>query len=579
MWPYQPHFQNSAEIDAGSLLKRLDPDFNCRLFLVGFLEKPQQDRHTICVVPDECVYQPELFAGTLQHANELGAYDPNEDGFHTHPIAQEDMICRKKLRGLQQAVQVTVDNSTNQSEWVSFVSWPVLVEGFYVLVVLQLSRADYGKYYHLERSSASGRFTTPFSIQRSLIESTVNEFLSRCAEVLSKPEPGRGWRIVDDFDHILRSAGKRMMDAPAIAGGNREGLHGHFEACEALSTLLYEGAEGKGRLYYVDREHPSLRASLSLVDEISLRDFGAIRKALQLASGKLVLFCDSARVYALGHVDNYDSTREDIFEVEFERQFSWRLMHGNNVLMRVRFGRPELPLRCFSQEKFQSDLARVFKSITPEATDVLAELASRVAEQKHGAMLVISAKAEQEANRLENQCTRVKPFHLTEELVPIVTSIDGAVLIDVNATCHAIGVILDGLSHFKCTPTRGARYNSAVRYVYTDKQSFAVVKSEDGQIDILPDLKPLVRKGDIDKRIEELRGYAQADLVDRKSFYDTMNWLDNHRFYLDSELCEEVNRLWPIAEKRMEVQDWLRQFPLFAPSQEMNESYFEETCR
>ena len=53
-----------------------------------------------------------------------------------------------------------------------------------------------------------------------------------------------------------------------------------------------------------------------------------------------------------------------------------------------------------------------------------------------------------------------------------------------------------------------------------------------------------------------------------------MNWLDTHRFYLLPELCDEVNRLWPKAEKGLEVQDWLRIYPPFVPSQEMNDSYF-----
>ncbi len=38
--------------------------------------------------------------------------------------------------------------------------------------------------------------------------------------------------------------------------------------------------------------------------------------------------------------------------------------------------------------------------------------------------------------------TVVEPFALTPELIKLVTAIDGAIL---DGTCHAIGVILDGL--------------------------------------------------------------------------------------------------------------------------------------
>ena len=80
----------------------------------------------------------------------------------------------------------------------------------------------------------------------------------------------------------------------------------------------------------------------------------------------------------------------------------------------------------------------------------------------------------------------VEPFALTPELIKLVTTIDGAVLVDLGGTCHAIGVILDGLASDKCTSARGARYNSGVRYAYQQPDRVVVVKSEDGMVDVLP---------------------------------------------------------------------------------------------
>ena len=50
-----------------------------------------------------------------------------------------------------------------------------------------------------------------------------------------------------------------------------------------------------------------------------------------------------------------------------------------------------------------------------------------------------------------------------------------------------MGVILDGKSRpNRGTPTRGARYNSAVRYVESSPYPcLAVVVSEDGMVDIV----------------------------------------------------------------------------------------------
>lgn len=577
MWSYQLNFQISAEVEARSLIRKLDPESEIRLFMVGFLEEESANRHSVCVVPDDCVLQPEVFAKTLKAAKELGAYDLMADGIQTLPIAQERMIARKESMGYYEAVKNTVQEHSDTAKWITYVSWPVQIEGYRVLVVLQLPRTTHEKYYHLTNSSAQGNYTTPFAVQRSLVEPTVDEFLSVCVEELKKPEPGSSWGIVKDYDNIIRSAGKRMMDAPAIAGGNEHGLHGQFKACEAISALLYEGSEGKGHLVYVNRDHPSIHATFSLKDEIPVTDYGAIRKALQLASGGLALLCDSAKVYAIGSVENYDARREDIFEVWFDRRFSWRLTHDGNPLMYVEHGRPALFLPGFPEEKFKRDLPRVIKGLSQKSIEALTELGRCLATQKHGAMLVVSANAADESRRLANQCTRVGPFLLSDELIPHVTSIDGAVLVDPMATCHAIGVILDGLSHAKCTPARGARYNSAVRYVYGRKDAIAIVKSEDGIVNILPDLMPLIRKSDIEIHLAQLRELAGAEVIERKPYRKLMDWFDKRRFYLLADVCDEINHLWPVAENKLDDKSWLIKLPQFTPNEEMDQSFFVES--
>ena len=109
-------------------------------------------------------------------------------------------------------------------------------------------------------------------------------------------------------------------------------------------------------------------------------------------------------------------------------------------------------------------------------------------EQPHGTMIVVSARAAEEAARLHSQCTRIDPVVLGEDMIRRVTSIDGAVLLDAEGRCHAVGVILDGRATGGGRPARGARYNSALRYVAdAGCPTLAVVISEDGRVDVLPD--------------------------------------------------------------------------------------------
>jgi len=61
------------------------------------------------------------------------------------------------------------------------------------------------------------------------------------------------------------------------------------------------------------------------------------------------------------------------------------------------------------------------------------------------------------------------------------------VLPDPQGYCYSIGVILDGkASAGHGNSTRGARYNSAIRYVESsDFPTLVVVVSEDGMVDVM----------------------------------------------------------------------------------------------
>ena len=106
-------------------------------------------------------------------------------------------------------------------------------------------------------------------------------------------------------------------------------------------------------------------------------------------------------------------------------------------------------------------------------------------------MLVITPAAAAEATRLGRQPMPIEPCRLTPEMLRPLTEIDGAVLLDDRGVCHAAGVILDGIASENGTPSRGARYNSAIRFTDTLKQRDAgpcltVIISKDGTIDYYP---------------------------------------------------------------------------------------------
>jgi hypothetical protein len=107
-------------------------------------------------------------------------------------------------------------------------------------------------------------------------------------------------------------------------------------------------------------------------------------------------------------------------------------------------------------------------------------------------MIVVSKEAEEEAKRLGTQGTPITPRRAAPELMDNLTAIDGSVLLDTQGVCHAIGVILDGIAkEQQGDPSRGARFNSAIRYVGSRaaRSCVVVVISEDGRVDVIPQSK------------------------------------------------------------------------------------------
>jgi hypothetical protein len=286
----------------------------------------------------------------------------------------------------------------------------------------------------------------------------------------------------------------------------------------------------------------------------------------------------SAIVYGLGRVSSYHPEGEDLFVVQFTKQFAWDLLYDDKRLMHVRYGEASISVPGFPEEKFRADLPRVFPGIAADAVGRLAGLARCAAGQKHGCMLVISGEAAAEAARLDSQCTRVDPFPLEEAVLGLLTAIDGSVLIDTSGNCHAIGVILDGMASPKCSPERGSRYNSAVRYVFGQSGAVAVVKSEDGMVSVFPDLRPQVRRSEIRRSMDALHA-AAGKPFDAKAVGDAIRWLEEHEFYLTRAECDEANRLHEEAQASKPNDVWyaVRQRPI-TPHAEMNDSYYLPDC-
>lgn len=577
MWGYQPHARAGMSVAAERLFTALAPGLRPIVHLIGFLDEERQDRHPICVEPDDEGYSPEQFVGVkalaeaLQHAGNGTTY------LHPSQAVAERFEERDRRSYLRKALCSILEQRDAYSDRIAFCAQPEKVEGFLVIPVLQLNRAIYESLPRLPRDHQIGDRS---SFCPSLTDALVRIFLGECSKMLRQPQPGAEFDTVcSDEWEALRQAANSFMYAVSSAGDNFDGLHGLYAACNGISSLRYEGIEGIGRLIIAKRGHPDVFATVELQSPIGLRNYRAARKLLELSDSGQALLSDSAKVYGLGRVlSSYNATLQNVFEVEFVGHYQWRVLHAGQTLMNVAYDRPHLPKPQLARERFESIVQRLFPGVQRIDLDNLWNLVGAAVEQRHGTMLVISDSAESEAERLASQSTLISPLTLTPEIMHLVSKIDGAVLMDPHGLCVAIGVILDGMASNIGNSGRGARYNSAIRYVETmsTKKTLAIVVSEDGTVDLVPNLRPQIDRKKVTSHLDELSKTATAEQLNMKRFYEAMKWFSAHRFYLSREVCKQLNDTKNAVYSRHQKgnSDMLMIEPDFEPDPQMSDEYF-----
>ncbi len=573
MWGFQQHFQVSIDVAAKSLFTQIDSELRPSTFLIGVLVDERDDRHPICLEPEDCGYDEKAFSKLRVLASELEEVDEEKRIFHSHPIAQANQAKRISNKAYIEAIHKILRMADLYGDTEKYISYPTYVDGFLVFVVLEVQKSIISKYYSLIKDKFDNR--DRHTISRSFIESAIYVYLEACSRAL-KDSDASFHVIGRESEELIRDAGKRFMYTVSQVGKNFVGFHGLYDACNTIASLKYEGEEGLGEMVIAAQNHPNIKLTLQLEEPIQLKDFRKVRKFLELSNESSLIISDSALIYGLGVIrGKYNPRDESLFIIRFISHFKWELRHDNQTMMIVEYRQPRLPKDLLDRNKFYSDLKRVFDNIENNQIDVLWDITIEATKQQHGTMLVITDNAQQEAERLGKQCFPLKPLRLEQSIVKQITSIDGSVLLDRDAVCYAIGVILDGKATDKGDSSRGARYNSAIRYYEQygkDQSTVLVIISEDGMINLIPNLKPQIKHSLIIKAINDLKVLSENNKVDWKFFYELMNFFKGVEFYLTQEECDQINIFRNTIDKKDNVMKIV--YEDLKPNCEMDKTYY-----
>jgi hypothetical protein len=399
---------------------------------------------------------------------------------HIEPTARSAAVVHQRIR-------TAIARCAGAEHFVHCCSPPVPIDGALVCVVLQLRKAAYDAVPRL----GAVPHPAPDPGPCSFVDHAIRTYLADCPGELQNPatDPIRGWKPATE---MLRAAGWAVT-AQAVAmttGGSMDS--DMFSICTALASTPYEKREILGSMLLAAPPHPGVETVVALREAVPLTDVHAARKLLQLSGAGLALLCDGHSIYGAGTVtQGYAGPATPVFTLQFTHPGTWELWHQEQPLLVVSYGHPQVPTPGFPAAEMRQHLTRLFGSLGPDAHAHLCALAQAACAQPHGTTLIISAGAQQEAARLHHQCFRLQPLPLTPALVPALTDIDGAILLDEQGTCHAIGVILDGRVSEQGTLVgnrgRGARYNTALRYADDERcpRSLILVRSDDGMLDFI----------------------------------------------------------------------------------------------
>jgi len=483
-WGSQSAFRIEIQNLAEAVFHELDPALQPEVLLLGLVTDHEADVYPLFLDTQGDESATALFQEASRRAKKIRheMYDESEKTSGSKP--EGDVKRTIVLEAWRMAVEGALEHADRDRDAISFCSSPRPVMEFLVCTVLRLNRAAWKSRYALRKSADDLRERRP----ESLLDATVEQFMRRCVVGMAERHSGMSASMIDgDPEEIIRAAGRLVSDAPALGPQRDISLRGLWHAANTISSLTYEGQSSHGQLLISTPDHPAIVPRVIFRRPVPLTDHVAVRKLLETHQPGYSLLSDGSQIYGLGH-ENLESSIPDrnLFNVTFVQHYTWELAYGLRPLMRVSYGYPRLPDASIRRDRFQALLLQAFPRLPDRQVEALWDLAEACTWQKHGTMLVISGAAAEEAQRLGMQAAPIEPCRLDAKGTLALTSVDGALLVDPSAMIHAFSVILDGRASEKGNPARGARYNSALRYVDSSEAAcMAVVVSEDGTVDLV----------------------------------------------------------------------------------------------
>ncbi|MBR3365201.1 MAG: hypothetical protein IKG53_10050 [Solobacterium sp.] len=292
-----------------------------------------------------------------------------------------------------------------------------------------------------------------------------------------------------------------------IASGVSQYFHGFYQLdislVQTMSALTYEGD-------YIDcsilvprydhvgdrrtRRNGGLDVAFKEPIPFAVSHLRQVRKLVEMSDKDVALVINQQ-----GKICGLTGSRPNAYEcfLRMWGHLSWTVTYNGNKKLSYYNARYHIHPQFSQGVQITKSFGKIGEMLDTEQSAKVEAVIRAAAKQRHGTIVIIGSKedAAAETARLcdAKSATGISCINLSEKmnLIPYLTAIDGAVIMDTDCRCSCIGAILDGDFTAKGNPARGARFNSTVRYVRRradlGRQFVGIVLSEDGTIDAVSD--------------------------------------------------------------------------------------------
>lgn len=564
MWSFQQHFRVAVEHELERALLKIGLIVRVQVLLVGFAIA-NDVRHRLCVEPEDGVLSPVDLSDVSALAEKLYSADPESEFMYSDTRLQQSWLNTLRSRAQAKALATKIEESGVFSEMSFFASHSTPIGSYRVHTCVGIAMPDIDTLPALESDRVNFRY-----VGRSLQHEVINECLNRADRALYLPDPGASTGVLGSTDDIVKTAANRLVEGMVYrTGGVASSL---FRATNEFTSLSYERAnDTKGCLIITDAKSAVKLANVRFQNPVSMHNARSMRKLLELSDDSTSILADCGKAYGLG---DYNAVADSI-EIRVRGYADWEALFNGITLIRVRNGCAKLPPKPpITRERFVDLAGRTVGSIE---LDSIWNIIDKAQMSGHGMTLVISHDPAGEISRLGGQAIPIAPHCLSPTDIVRLGRIDGAVILGSDGLCYAFGVILDGDAEYeRGDSSRGARFNSAVRYQRTKAtDSLVVVISDDGMVDLIPSLKPKMHRQRVEQAVIDFCTICATDPVDGEKFANAFDTVEELAFYLNKDQCDRINENHKIEmDRRAEAGEYASIFIPLRPHPDMDDSYF-----